>query len=200
MSKIQRSFYLDDDVEALARRLLGLILCTRMDEGLTRGRIVETEAYAGVSDRASHAHGGRRTRRTEIMYLPGGHAYVYLIYGIHHLFNVVTNVADVPHAVLIRAVQPVEGMEIMAARRRHPRNPCKLTAGPGLLSQALGITTRDSGIDLTGERIWLEEAAEPLPERDIARGPRIGVDYAGADARLHRRFWIRDNPWVSRKK
>ncbi len=200
MAKIPHAFYRREDVENIARELLNTVLYTRIDGKLCAGRIVETEAYAGVSDRASHAFGGRRTRRTEIMYLPGGHAYVYLIYGIHHLFNVVTNVADVPHAVLIRAVQPLEGLEIMAVRRRQPRNPYKLTGGPGLLSQALGITTRDSGIDLTGERIWLEEAVEPLPEQDIARGPRIGVEYAGADALLHRRFWIRENPWVSRKK
>ncbi len=200
MAKLPFSFYRRDDVETIARELLNAVLYTRIDGQLCAGRIVETEAYAGTADRACHAYGGRRTKRTGVMYLPGGHAYVYLIYGIHHLFNVVTHRKDQPHAVLIRALEPLEGVEVMSRRRKRPDNPYKLTGGPGLLTRALGITTRDSGVDLTGDRIWLEESEAPVPEKAILRGPRIGVDYAGADALLHRRYWIKDNPWVSGKK
>lgn len=199
MPKLPKSFYLRADVENIARELLNTLLYTRIDGHVCAGRIVETEAYAGTQDRACHAYNGRRTKRTEIMYLPGGHAYVYLIYGIHHLFNVVTHRENEPYAVLIRAVEPVCGLETMKKRRNYPRSPYKLTAGPGLLTQAMGITTRDSGIDLTGNRIWLEKGGDTTPEENIAAGTRIGVDYAGKDALLHRRFWLKDNPWVSRK-
>ncbi|RMH64053.1 MAG: DNA-3-methyladenine glycosylase [Calditrichaeota bacterium] len=199
MSKLPESFYRREDVEAIARDLLNTVLHTHIDGHTCAARIVETEAYAGTTDRACHAYGGRRTKRTSIMYMPGGHAYVYLIYGLYHLFNVVTHKQEEPYAVLIRAVQPLKGVDIMRERRNHPASPYKLTAGPGLLTRALGITTRDSGIPLTGNRIWLEESDDPAAVSDMCSGPRIGVDYAGPDALLHRRFWLRNNPWVSKK-
>ena len=179
------SFYLREDVVCVAHDLLGKVLLTRFDGVITSGIITETEAYAGIHDRASHAFGGRRTARNEPMYAAGGVAYVYLCYGIHHLFNVVTNQRDVPHAVLIRAISPVEGIDIMRARRG--RRPLT-TSGPGTLSQALGIHTRHSGMDLLGDTIRIEDRALVVPDNAITIGPRIGVDYAGDDALLPYRF------------
>jgi DNA-3-methyladenine glycosylase len=185
--KLERSFYQQEDVVVLAQRLLGKVLVTEIGGVRTSGIIMETEAYAGERDRASHAFGGRRTKRVEPMYGPGGHAYVYLCYGIHHLFNVVTNEAGVPHAVLVRGIVPVEGRSMMAARRA-PAKPT--TAGPGTLSQALGIHSRHSGIDLCGDTIWIEDRSIRVPSSAVIRGPRIGVDYAGADALLPYRFLV----------
>jgi DNA-3-methyladenine glycosylase len=119
--KLALEFYSRKDVELIARQLLGKVLCSNIEGDITCGMIVETEAYAGITDRASHAYGGRRTARTEIMYRPGGTAYVYLCYGIHHLFNVVTNVQDQPHAVLIRAIEPIEGIDVMLKRRKQTK-------------------------------------------------------------------------------
>ncbi len=187
MSKLERDFYLQQDVVSVARQLLGKVLYTRVDDELTGGIITETEAYAGESDRASHAFGARRTARNEPMYGLGGHAYVYLCYGIHHLFNVVTNMPGIPHAVLIRGILPYTGGEVMA-RRREPAKPT--TAGPGTLSQALGIHTKHSTLDLCGEVIWSEDAGIMVPADAIVAGPRIGVDYAGDDALLPYRFLV----------
>jgi DNA-3-methyladenine glycosylase len=161
------------------------------------GIIVETEAYRGPQDRASHAYGGRRTRRTETMYAVGGTAYVYFVYGMYYQFNVVTNVADVPHAVLVRALQPAEGLEAMRARRAGVADRL-LTSGPGRLCQALGIDRALDAADLTGDRVWLEEGPRPVSARAIARGPRIGIDYAAEWAARPWRFWLRSNPFVSR--
>ena len=184
---LPRSFYTRPDVVRIARELLGKVLVTHIDGVRTSGMISETEAYAGSVDKASHAFGGRRTKRNEPMYATGGTAYVYLCYGIHHLFNVVTNVEEVPHAVLIRAITPVEGMDIMSTRRA----PARLsTGGPGTLSQALGIRTVHSGLDLLGDRIWIEDQGNAVPKSRIIIGPRIGVDYAGEDALLPYRFRI----------
>jgi DNA-3-methyladenine glycosylase len=144
MAKLKRSFYTRDNVVAVARELLGKFLITRIDGVLTSGMITETEAYGGISDRASHAYNGRRTNRTEIMFAEGGTAYVYLCYGIHHLFNVVTHKKDTPHAILIRAIEPVEGIDIMVERRKKERLDFSLTSGPGALSQALGIHVKNS--------------------------------------------------------
>lgn len=183
--KLPRSFYLRSDVLLVARDLLGKLLCTRVNGTLTSGIIVETEAYRGVIDRASHAWSGRRTPRTEVMYARGGTAYVYLCYGVHHLFNVVTNKAGVPHAVLVRAIAPVDGLEVMRDRRGAMRAS---TGGPGTLSQALGIRTAHSGTDLVGDLIWIEDRAMAYANDRIICGPRIGVDYAGSDALLPYRF------------
>ncbi len=148
MSKLPVDFYQREDVITISRELLGKVLCTNVDGKLTTGIIVETEAYAGVTDRASHAYGGRQTRRTKTMYAPGGTAYVYLCYGIHHLFNVVTNMEGVPHAVLIRAIQPQDGIDIMLQRRNMKNLLAKLTSGPGILSKAMGISILNSGESL----------------------------------------------------
>jgi DNA-3-methyladenine glycosylase len=184
--KLRRSFYLDDDVVAIARDLLGKVLVTRLDGRRTTGIITETEAYAGIHDRASHAWNGRRTARTEVMYAKGGTAYVYLCYGIHHLFNVVTNVEGVPHAVLVRAVHPLEGIDIMRERRQGRL----VTNGPGTVSSALGIRTTHTGTDLLGDTIWIEDHGIAVPRKHIIVGPRIGVDYAGSDALLPYRFRV----------
>ena len=188
--KLPRKFYLRDDVVQVAKDLLGKVLCTRFNGKLTSGIITETEAYAGVIDRASHAYGGRRTKRTEIMFGQGGTAYVYLCYGIHHLFNVVTNAKDEPHAVLIRAIKPLDGIKTMKERRLKDKIDKTFSGGPGTVSQALGILTGHSGLDLLGNKIWIEDRGINVSEKDIKKGPRIGVDYAGEDAKLHYRFVI----------
>jgi DNA-3-methyladenine glycosylase len=196
--KLPREFYTRADVLAVARDLLGRILVVpTRNGGRAAGRIVETEAYRGPEDRASHAWAGRRTRRTETMYGPGGTAYVYFVYGMYHQFNVVTNCADIPHAVLIRALEPLEGLTLM--RRRRPGRPdAKLASGPGALCLALGIDRSFDRLDLLGDRVWLEEGAAPRGRGAITRGPRVGIDYAGAWAARPWRFWIRGNPHVSR--
>lgn len=178
--------------------MLGKVLCTELDNCYSSGIIVETEAYAGAIDRASHAHGGRRTDRTEIMYARGGTAYVYLCYGIHHLFNVVTNKKNIPHAILIRAIEPVDGIEFMLFRRGKKKPDYTLTRGPGSVSQALGIVTKNTGEDLLGKKIWIEDRNIYFPENKIISAPRIGVDYAGEDAKQLYRFYVKDSKWVSR--
>ena len=196
--KLPRDFYTRPDVLAVARDLLGTVLVVSTGRGgRVSGLIVETEAYRGPEDRASHAWNGRRTRRTETMYALGGTAYVYFVYGMYHQFNVVTGVADVPHAVLIRALEPLEGLPLM--RRRRPGTvDARLTSGPGVLCLAMGIDRSLDRADLLGERVWLEERPSTLPRVAVARGPRVGIDYAGAWAARRWRFWMRDNPWVSR--
>lgn len=184
---LPRSFYLRTDVTMIARDLLGKAIVTAMDGERCAGLITETEAYIGHGDRASHAYAGRRTARNEPMYGMGGTAYVYLCYGIHHLFNVVTNADGVPHAVLVRAILPVEGIPAMRLRRG---SSSFTTSGPGTLSAALGIRTAHSGTDLLTGPIRLEDRGHHIPDSDILVGPRIGVDYAGKDALLPYRFRI----------
>lgn len=196
--KLARSFYTRGDVLVVARQLLGKRLVVPAPDGTrVSGIIVETEAYAGPEDKASHAYGNRRTARTEMMFAAGGAAYVYLVYGLHHQFNVVTGVESVPHAVLIRAVEPEEGVELMRARRpsASERN---LTSGPGKLCAALDIDRSYNGADLAGERVWIEDAGIKVPAAKVATGARIGIDYAEEYIDKPWRFWIRDNPHVSR--
>ena len=199
MSKLTVEFYQREDVLLISRALLGKVLCTNFHNKLTSGIIVETEAYAGITDKASHAYRGRRTNRTETMYTIGGSAYVYLCYGIHHLFNVVTNVEGVPHAVLIRAVQPLDGIDIMLRRRNLKNISNRLTAGPGTLSQAMGISVQISGQSLLDKQIWIEnrENNNPLKDFQIISSPRVGVQYAGKDASNPWRFQVENSPWVS---
>lgn len=198
--KLPESFYIRKDVVRIAKELLGKVLVTRIDGVLTSGMITETEAYAGAVDRASHAYGNRRTARTEIMFAKGGVAYVYLCYGIHHLFNVVTNVQDTPHAILIRAVEPLEGIEHMLDRRGKETLTPALTAGPGAMSMALGIHTSQTGKSLQGEEIWIEDRGIKIAAKDILAGTRVGVAYALDDAYLPYRFSIRGNKYVSKGK
>jgi len=188
--KLPREFYTRPDVLAVARDLLGQVLVVRTRDGRrVSGTIVETEAYRGPEDRASHAYGGRRTARTETMYARGGTAYVYFVYGMHHQFNVVTSVEDVPHAILVRAVEPREGIALMR-RRRAGRPDRDLASGPGKLCQALGIDLRLDGVDLLGDRVWLERGEGTLARADVITGPRVGIDYAGAWARRPWRFRV----------
>jgi len=179
-------FYLREDVVQVSRELLGKVLCTKLNGQVTKAIITETEAYAGVSDKASHAYGGRRTKRTEPLYARGGTAYVYLCYGIHHLFNVVTNMTGTPHAVLIRAGSSFEGGELMHKRRNKPHGQKSLLKGPGSLSQALGIRTELTGSNLLGDQIWIED--HKISVEEIAAGPRVGIDYAEEDASRPYRF------------
>ncbi len=197
-SKLPREFYTRPNVLTVARALLGKLLVVPTREGTrVSGIIVETEAYRGPQDRASHAYGGRRTKRTETMYAIGGTAYVYFVYGMYNQFNVVTNVRDIPHAVLVRALEPVEGIEIMR-QRRHTHSDHQLTNGPGKLCIALGIDRSLDRADLTGNTVWLEQG-KPVPRSKIVFGPRVGIDYAEEWIDKPWRFWIRDNPFVSRR-
>jgi len=191
--KLSLDFYRRSDVVQIAKELLGKVLYTRRDGKVTGGIITETEAYAGITDRASHAFNNRRTQRTEIMYAQGGVAYVYLCYGIHHLFNVVTNREDIPHAVLIRSIKPYSGIDTIIRRRGLPPDYLSgskrgICTGPGTVSQGLGIKTVDSGVDLAGSMIWIEDKGIRVQKKNILETPRIGVDYAGADALLPYRF------------
>ena len=180
-------FYQTDDVVSVAKSLLGKWLLSCFDGNLTGGMIIETEAYKGIEDRASHAFGGRRTKRTEVMFSPGGVSYVYLCYGIHNLFNVVTS-REHPHAVLVRALLPDIGISIMEERRKTKNN--NLTPGPGTVCQALGIDRRHTGHSLIQGPIWLEDRGAVFQKEDILTTQRIGIAYAGEDAKLPLRFLL----------
>lgn len=186
--KLSRDFYTGEDAVQIARNLLGKVLFTNIKNKLTAGIITETEAYMGVIDKASHAYGGRRTGRTETMYQQGGTAYVYLCYGIHSLFNVVTAKKDVPHAVLVRAVKPYKGVDVMLKRRGLEKITPLAFVGPGKVSQALGIDYSLTGISLMEKKIWIEDHGFTVADSSIQAGPRIGVDYAAGDALLPYRF------------
>ena len=197
--KLNRDFYERKNVVQVAKEVLGKTLHTNFLGKHVSGLITEVEAYAGKDDKACHANGGLRSKRTEIMYGRGGFAYVYLCYGIHHLFNIVTNVEGKADAVLIRAVEPTEGQEIMRERRNMKSLTKKLSSGPGTLTKALGINTKEHyGLDLLGSEIWLEDAPI-IPEIELVKATRIGVDYAEEDALKPWRFYIKDNEWVSKK-
>jgi DNA-3-methyladenine glycosylase len=187
--KIQRSFYTRQDAVQIARDLIGKVLLTKFDYKVTSGIIIETEAYEGVTDKASHAYGGRRTARTEVMFSIGGTAYVYLCYGVHSLFNIVTNIEGVPHAVLIRGIYPLEGKEMMNLRSQKPELVSRSGVGPGKVSKLLGIHYSHTGIDLLGDKIWLEERGYDFHDA-ILTGTRIGVQYSGEDALLPYRFRV----------
>lgn len=190
MRKLEQSFYRRDDVVAISRELLGKVLCSRIGGATCKAAILETEAYDGPKDRASHAWNNRRTRRTEPLFQDGGIAYVYLCYGIHHMFNVVSNVADRPHAILVRAGLPLEGIEHMLERRSKDKDDGKLMTGPGILGQAMGITTALTGKSLDGPTVWIEDHDITIPTDEITVGPRVGIDYAGEDATLPYRFLV----------
>jgi DNA-3-methyladenine glycosylase len=197
--KLAREFYLREATVKVAKDLLGKLLVVPSEDGSrVSGMIVETEAYLGVTDRAAHSYGGRRTARNEIMYAGGGHAYVYFVYGMYFQFNVVTGPADHPHAVLIRALEPVEGIEIMRGRRGEMKDR-NLTSGPGKLCIAMGIDRALNGQDLVGKRVWLERFTKITP-KEVAAGKRIGIDYAGEDAEKPWRFWVKDSLFVSRQE
>jgi DNA-3-methyladenine glycosylase len=182
----------------ISRELLGKYVFTNIDGELTGGIIIETEAYNGVIDKASHAFGGRKTNRTEVMHRQGGIAYVYLCYGIHEMLNIVTSVEGEPHAILIRAVEPVEGIDIMLLRRKMDKLKFNITQGPGSVAQALGISRAINGISLQSETLWLEDRGLFVTNEDVEAVPRVGVAYAGADALLPYRFYVKGNRYVSK--
>jgi len=182
------SYYQNENVVALASDLLGKFLFTNIDNHLTGGIITETEAYAGITDKASHAYNGRRTARTEIMYHQGGVSYVYFTYGMHYLFNVVTGKKEIPHAVLIRAIYPTIGGEVMLKRTGKTQINYQLTNGPAKMTKSLGITKKQNGIPLNSNIVWIEDRGVSVALEDVQATPRIGVDYAGEDALLPYRF------------
>ncbi|MFN6946165.1 MAG: DNA-3-methyladenine glycosylase [Cytophagaceae bacterium] len=198
--KVNKDFYLQNDVLEISRSLLGKFLFTNINGCLTGGMIVETEAYKAPEDKASHAYGNRRTARTETFYQEGGISYVYMCYGIHHLFNIITNFENIPHAVLVRGIEPVEGMDIMLERRKKDRISHELTAGPGSLSQALGITREHNGLSLRENVIWIEDRNIQIEQEQILAGPRVGIAYAEEFALMPWRFSIKGNKFVSRAK
>lgn len=198
MQKLPVEFYLREDVVQIAQELLGKVVVTQWNGERTSGRIVETEAYAGESDRASHASKGR-TGRTEVMFGEGGKAYVYLCYGIHQMFNIVTNMKDVPHAILIRALEPLEGIDVMLQRTSKKVLDHTLTRGPGNVGKALGFHTTQCGFSLQDERLFIADDGFQVPQEKIGVSPRIGVAYAGEDAFRPYRFFIKGHPNVSGK-
>ena len=199
MTKLPLEFYKRENVLQVANDLIGKLLVTKWNGIITSGRIVEVEAYEGIIDRASHAYGGRRTKRNEIMYGEGGKAYVYLCYGIHHLFNVVTHSSETPHAILIRALEPVKGIATMLERTGKAKADQTLTRGPGNVSKALGIHTMHSGYSLLSNELYLADDAFTYPKKQVMRSARIGVDYAGPHALWPYRIYVKGNPYVSGK-
>jgi len=200
MKKLQLAFYRRDNVLAIAQELLGKLLVTTFQGKRTSGRIVETEAYNGIVDKASHAFSGRRTKRTEIMYGAGGCAYVYICYGIHNLFNVVTSDHGTPHAVLIRGVEPVEGISWMMERMHKGKFNHSVGRGPGNVSKAMGISTAHTGLSLLKHEMFLADDGTMIPSSEMIASPRIGVDYAGKDAQLLYRYFVKGNEYVSGKQ
>lgn len=193
-------FYQSMDVVAIAKKLIGKILSTRIDGKVTAGRIVETEAYRGPEDKASHAYQNKKTKRNSAMFEMGSIAYIYQCYGLHYLFNVVTATAGVPHAVLIRAIEPLIGIDTMLLRRNFTRLHPTLTNGPGALTKALGITLQHNFASLQGDSIWIEEAHTNEANEKIIASPRVGIHYAEEDALLPWRFRLSGSVWTSRKK
>ncbi len=198
MEKLPLSFYREHDVLTIARNLIGKVITTSFDGEITSGRIVETEAYVAFSDRASHAYAGKRTARNEHMYAAAGTAYVYICYGIHQMFNIVTNDENVPDAILVRAVEPLRGVDVMLKRTGKSKLDYTLTKGPGNVGKALGISKIHSGMMLTGEDLFIAADEGPgIGEGLIETSKRIGVDYAGEDALLPYRFFLKGNKYVS---
>ncbi|HUR10623.1 MAG TPA: DNA-3-methyladenine glycosylase [Flavitalea sp.] len=200
LRKLDKGFYNRKDVLTIAKELLGKIIVTNFDQQFTSCRIVETEAYAGETDKASHAYGGRRTARTEIMFGKPGTAYVYLCYGIHQMFNVVTNSEGIPHAVLIRAAEPLEGIGFMCARAGKIHPDFTLTRGPGNVAKTLGIFTKHTGMSLDSNHFYIAEDDVRLKKEMILSTTRIGVHYAAEDSLLPYRFLVKGNPYVSGPK
>jgi DNA-3-methyladenine glycosylase len=194
---LPKSFYTRDDVVLISRELLGKVLFSSVKGKITAGIITETEAYDGIADRASHAFGGRRTTRTEVMYAMGGIAYIYLCYGIHSLFNIVTSVEGKPHAILVRSIRPLLGIETMNERSVKQLIDSRDVTGPGKVTKILGIHFNQSGWSLVydeahplGDRLWIEDMGINIDPSEIITGPRVGVEYAGDDALLPYRFRI----------
>lgn len=198
MKKLPISFYNRTDVVAIAKELLGKIVETKIDGFVTSGRIVETEAYVAFTDKASHSFNGKRTAKNEHMYTPAGTSYVYICYGIHQMLNFVTNEKDIPDAILIRAIEPIKGIDIMLRRTGKTKLDNSLTRGPGNVGKALGLNKLYSGLSLQEDPIVVfEEQNFELGEHQIGISKRIGVEPAGQDGLLPYRFYVRGNPYVS---
>ena len=197
--KLPAEYYSTADVNFIARDLLGKFLVTKINGEITSGIIVETEAYRGPDDRACHAYNNRRTPRTEVMYKAGGVAYIYICYGMHHLMNIVTGPEEHAHAVLIRALQPADGIEIMGARRNMKSDDFRLTKGPGALSVALGLTNQLTGASLHARStpLWIEDRGIKYTQQQICSGKRIGVESAGEAAHWPWRYFVKENRYVS---
>ena len=187
-NKLPPSYYLNPNVVELSKLLIGKVLCTNINGIFTSGIITETEAYNGENDKASHAYGGKRTNRTETMFAEGGIAYVYLCYGIHYLFNVVCNQTNIPEAVLIRAIKPLDGIETQKQRRNLKKFDRDSFVGPGKVSKALGIDKNLNGVSLVEDLVWIEDRGMKISPDEIVIGPRVGIDYAEEDALLPYRF------------
>jgi DNA-3-methyladenine glycosylase len=194
--KLSNSFYQRPNVTQIAKELIGKVLVTNVNQKLTSGIIVETEAYS-YKERGCHAYNNRMTERNKVMFEDGGIAYVYLCYGIHHLFNVVTNKKNKADAVLIRALQPLDGQATMQDRMK-VESTKKITSGPGKLTKALGIDRKQNGVSLKDDEIWVEEGKTLVTSKNILASPRIGIDYAGEDALLPWRFTLKGSEWVSK--
>ena len=194
--KLSQSFLQKPTLD-VAQALLGKYLVVRLGKNILAGKIVETEAYIGEDDLACHASKGR-TPRTEMLYQKAGTAYVYLVYGMYHCFNIVTEHADFPSAVLIRAVEPTEGIEEMQKRRRQ-KALHNLASGPGKLCMALGITKRINGKTVLGSALYIEDRGEIVPQKDIIKAKRVGVDYAKHCKDYRWRFYIKGNGFGSKK-
>ena len=200
MKPIKLDFYLKDDVVKLSQELLGKFIFTKIDNAITGGMIVETEAYKGIEDKACHAYLGRKTKRNEIMYEIGGVAYVYICYGMHALLNVVTNKKAIPDAILIRAIEPVVGIDTMLKRRNKTKIERSLTAGPGSLTKALGITKKFNGSTFNNKDLWMEDRDIKIEKKDIKCSKRVGIDYALEHKDLPWRFRIKNSKWTSLAK
>ncbi|WP_018611974.1 DNA-3-methyladenine glycosylase [Segetibacter koreensis] len=197
---LPQSFYERADVVAVTRDLLGKIVVTNFGNTLTAGRIVEAEAYNGPFDKAAHSYNNRRTKRTEVMFSNGGVAYIYLCYGIHQMFNIVTNKAGIPNAILIRALEPIAGIDTMLARSNKNSHGFDLTRGPGNVAKALGVHTKHTGMGLQDDEIYIADDGLRYNDNEIVVTTRVGVDYAAEDALLPYRFIVRGNKYVSGKK
>ena len=196
--KLPQSFYISNNILDISKILLGKVLVTKLNGKKTTGIIIEVEAYLGVKDKASHSYNNKRTKRTEPMYLKGGIGYIYLCYGIHYMLNVVVGEINTPYAILIRSVEPLSGEKTMLKRRNLNKITESLTNGPGKLTQAFGITSTLNYEPLISDKIWIEDRGINVKEKNILSSKRIGVDYAGEDAKLPYRFYIKNNKWVSK--
>lgn len=198
--KLSPVFYQRTDVQAITRELLGKIVVTCFENVITAGRIVEAEAYNGPHDKAAHSYSNRRTSRTEVMFAEGGVAYVYLCYGIHQMFNIVTNKKEHPNAILIRALEPLVGIDAMLLRSDKIDHGYDLTRGPGNVAKALGINTRHSGTSLQSDELYVADDGVSYNDDQVLRTTRIGVEYAGEDALLPYRFIVKESKYISGKK
>lgn len=196
--KLPAHYYHNPNVLAIARDLIGKYILTKINDCVTGGYIVESEAYNGALDKASHAYGNKITPRTKTMFMSGGVVYVYLCYGIHEMFNIVTSAEGEPHAILIRAIEPTEGIDEMLLRRKMPGLKPNITSGPGSVAKALGISRKINAVSLQGDSIWLEDRGLSFIDDEVAAVPRVGVNYAGDDAFLPYRFYLKGNIYVSK--